>query len=1042
MKHIQSIVFSTVLVAAVQCLESQTVFNPLPSRIFGQAVLQQQGVLTANAVNLVEGREFVAPQAVAIDTSVSPPILYVVDAGNNRVLAWKNASAFTTGAPMADLVIGQRDFLSTSGQGPAVSTSNLSTGLFEPVGLTVDKSGNLYVVDAGNNRVLRYPAPFSQTGALLQADLIIGQKNTNGGAPNEGQTLPSQKTLALSTSAGPLRAGITFDAQGNLWVSDPGNNRVLRFPAASIGSGAANEPAADLVLGHSDFVTVSLPANINPTTKNYLFQPSGLAFDPKGRLFVVDDNDRVVVFVPPFSSGQLSSRIMGVVLPTQQQPTPPTISASTLGFVTNGSPNPPQGVFFVNSNPYVVDTANSRILGYDPFDLWPAEGTAFSPAANVVIGQPDFISGQPNRNQAKPDATTLLQPISATFAGTDLFVADAGNNRILVFPQQTGGTFATANRLLGQDNFQYNSVNLIEGRELGFVSSFAGIGGAAVIDVYSNPPHLYVADPQNNRVLGFMDYRKVNAGTTADMVIGQPDLYTALINWPSNNLTQANNQGLCSPEGLAVDTNSNLYVADSCNARVLRFPVPFAQPAGMPQANLVLGQPGFYGQPIKDLSRSTMASAYGVAFTNEGDLVVSDIAANRVLFFRKPVGGDFQSGVPASNVIGQADYVSNTATTFNRPRGISIDADDQLYVADTGNNRVAILPNVPVSGDNPPVSFSITGLNSPVDVFVDLNTDEIWVTDTNNNQVLRYPKYSTVINNPASNGVISPVFAPISIAVDPFSNPVIGEAGTNRVSFFYSAIDYTSSAGGVSGRLSGNAANYFQRFAPGMLSSIFAFPSQRFGSQTVTNSNIPIPTSLGDVQVTVAGIPSPLLYVSPSQINFQVPYETPVGNFVEIRVSNVSTSQVLASWLFRIDAVSPGLFTVNATGSGPVLALNQDGSINDGTHPAKAGTYVSLYGTGQGVVSGAPPDGQPAQGIISTSATPNVFINGPDYIPASDVQFSGLAPGFVGLWQINAKVPANVPPGAVSVFVSVDGIPSALDATGTIRRTTTIYVTP
>ena len=57
----------------------------------------------------------------------------------------------------------------------------------------------------------------------------------------------------------------------------------------------------------------------------------------------------------------------------------------------------------------------------------------------------------------------------------------------------------------------------------------------------------------------------------------------------------------------AVDSNSNLYVADGCNARVLRFPAPFAQPAGMPQANLVLGQPGFFGQPIKDLSRSTMA---------------------------------------------------------------------------------------------------------------------------------------------------------------------------------------------------------------------------------------------------------------------------------------------------------------------------------------------------------------------------------------------------------------------------------------------------
>jgi len=79
------------LLAAVQLLEAQTIFNPAPSRIVGQAVLQQQGVLTAIAPNLVEGREFNNPQAVAIDTSVTPHILYVADFGNNRVLAWKRS---------------------------------------------------------------------------------------------------------------------------------------------------------------------------------------------------------------------------------------------------------------------------------------------------------------------------------------------------------------------------------------------------------------------------------------------------------------------------------------------------------------------------------------------------------------------------------------------------------------------------------------------------------------------------------------------------------------------------------------------------------------------------------------------------------------------------------------------------------------------------------------------------------------------------------------------------------------------------------------
>ena len=1036
MKHIQSIVFSTVLIASTPFLGAQTVFNSLPSRIVGQAVLQQTGLLTASAVNLVEGREFNLPEGVALDTSASPPILYVVDAGNNRILAWKNTFAFTKGAPQADLVVGQRDFLSTGAQGPG---TNLSTGLFQPIAAAVDKGGNLYVIDAGNNRILRYPAPFSQTGDFLVPDLIIGQKSLSGNQANEGQPAPTEKTVSFSPGGSTLLAGLTFDAQGNLWVSDPGNNRVLRYPVTAIGSGAANEPAADRVLGHSDFTTVTIPANSDPSKKNYLLQPAGLAFDPNGRLFVVDDANRVAVYTPPFVNGQLISRIMGVILPTQQQPRPPAISESTLGSVdSSGVGHPPGGVFFVNSTPYVVDSGNSRILGYDSFDQWPDENTAFSPPAKVVIGQPNFTSGQSNRGQPSPSATALSQPVSGVFAGTDLFVVDAGNNRVMVFPQQSGGSFVTASRLLGQLDFQYNAPNLIEGREFGFVS-----GGAAVIDASSNPPHLYVSDPVNNRVLGFFDYRKVNAGTKADLVIGQPDLLTAMVNFPSNSFTQANDSGLCSPEGLAVDSNGNLFVADGCNARVLRFPSPFTQPAGiLPRANLVLGQPSFFGQPIKDLSRSTMRSAYGIAFTNEGGLVVSDVQAHRVLFFRKPAG-DFQSFVPASNVIGQRDFSSGSATTFNGPRAISIDADDQLYVADTGNSRIAIFPNVQTSGDNPPVLSSITGLSGPVGVFIDLNTDEIWVTNTNGNpnQVLRYPKYSTVINNPTPNGVISPVFGPISVTVDPFSNPVVVEAALNRVSFYFPAIDFTSSAGGVPGRLSGNAANYFQRFAPGMLSSIFAFPNKRFGDQTVINSSIPVPTTLGDVQVTVAGIPAPLLYVSPSQINFQVPGATPVSDSQEIQVTRASTGQVLASWLFRIDSVSPGLFTADATGSGQLLAVNQDGSINDATHPAKAGTYISLYGTGPGAISGLPPDGQPAQGIINTDSRPGVFINGPDFIPDGDVQFSGLAPGYVGLWQINAKIPANVPSGDVRVFIQMNGINSILDPNG-IRRTTTIRVTP
>jgi uncharacterized protein (TIGR03437 family) len=225
-----------------------------------------------------------------------------------------------------------------------------------------------------------------------------------------------------------------------------------------------------------------------------------------------------------------------------------------------------------------------------------------------------------------------------------------------------------------------------------------------------------------------------------------------------------------------------------------------------------------------------------------------------------------------------------------------------------------------------------------------------------------------------------------------------------------------------------------------MLATIFSFPSTPFGDTTASYSSSPIATQLGDVEVSVGGTPAPLLYVSPGQITFQVPGSAPAGVLQEIQVARVSTGQVLASWLFQIDAQSPGLFTADGSGSGQVAALNQDGSVNNGANPAKAGSVVTLYATGQGMIDGMPTDGQPAQGVFETPEIPQVFINS-GFVPAGDVVFSGLAPGFTGLWQINVKVPSDAPPADVDVFVVYGGVNSILDPNG-IRRVTTIRTTP
>src|SRR5579884_1815974 len=119
MKQPHCVLGVTALFLIPSALFAQLTFNTVPTRILGQAIIQQQ--VTATAPNLAEGREFYFPQAIAADTSVNPAIIYVADTDNNRVLAWKNAATFTSGST-ADLVIGQRDFYSTGAEGPGHDT--------------------------------------------------------------------------------------------------------------------------------------------------------------------------------------------------------------------------------------------------------------------------------------------------------------------------------------------------------------------------------------------------------------------------------------------------------------------------------------------------------------------------------------------------------------------------------------------------------------------------------------------------------------------------------------------------------------------------------------------------------------------------------------------------------------------------------------------------------------------------------------------------------------------------------------------------------
>jgi uncharacterized protein (TIGR03437 family) len=1024
--------------------------NDFATRQFGQSpnVAPFSQPISTTSPNLVEGRELDSPFAIAFDRTTSPPILYVVDSLNNRVLAFKNPNNLTgcgisapTSCGMADLVIGQRDFFSTQQGGPG--RPGLNRGFALPISVAVDASGALYVYDAGNNRIVRFPSPFKQTVSPLITDLVIGQKTVDTGIlANQGQSGPDNTTLSVGTN---VPAGIAIEpVTGNLWVSDYGNNRVLRFPTNQLVAGTIL-PKADFVLGQTGFSTgtpITVPPGTQPVLDKALIQnPTGITFDSEGNLYVADAYSRVLFFNAGFAAfGQSASRVLGVCNPNVS-PTNVCTNPSLNGYTLNT----PTGLFTDGSHLFVADTGNHRIAMYDKHQNWPdppnpgvvPQIAQDSPPIQAVFGQTDPKTGnKPNRGQADPGPNTIDLPVGGAFNGSDMWVVDSSNHRILGFQGQSG----TASYLVGQLDFVYRAPNLIEGREV-FLSPGNQVGGDVAIDNNSSPPHLYIADTFNNRILGFKDARNVQAGQKADIVIGQTDLtgkpgsafYRNLINNPNNDVALPSASGLNQPVGVMVDGNGNLWVADSGNARVLRFPQPFAAGVTTQTPTIVIGQQDFTSANT-DASSTGMQFPYGmVLLPNSGALVVSDVALNRLTVYRKPAGGDFRSSVAADVVLGQQSpnnsLPSNSTAGLNVPRHIGADSSDRVYVADSNNNRLVVFNN-PSTAVTGAASALQLPMPSPQGVAVSLVTGESWITL--GNALWRLPEYNTLvqINNPNLQFFTQQLILqslPFSIALDKNANLIVGES-VNRATFYYAKLTYTNAANYNGGTAAGV---YVTPAAPGQLMEVYRV-GQPFSFTTASAPADPWPTTLGDLQVSVNGVAAPIFRVDASDIAFQVPSATPPSGTVDFIVTRASTGDVVAAGSVPMQQYNPGFFASNSQGFGQVAALNDGGAggINSQANPvSRDGThYISFYLTGGGVFDGGPAPA-PLDGYAPSDARGSATHDFPSLITiAGQVQSSAItysgAGGFAGGWQINFTVPSITPVGQVLVVVTLNGIAS------------------
>jgi uncharacterized protein (TIGR03437 family) len=217
-----------------------------------------------------------------------------------------------------------------------------------------------------------------------------------------------------------------------------------------------------------------------------------------------------------------------------------------------------------------------------------------------------------------------------------------------------------------------------------------------------------------------------------------------------------------------------------------------------------------------------------------------------------------------------------------------------------------------------------------------------------------------------------------------------------------------------------NAASYADPISPGAIASIFG---TNLASITAAAQGAPLPTELAGTSVTINGAKAPLFYVSPTQINLQVPWSTQIALFNYTAASVVVTTSMGRSTPVRVPVFQsgPSLFSLDGSGCGQAAALNisRDGSVsvNSPSNSAAPGDFISLYGTGIGVPNNPPANGDYSAGLVPLSSPPPGVVLGGKTLQA--VQFAGLAPFLVGVYQINFQIPQGTPEGcAIPVSVA------------------------
>ena len=812
-------------------------------------------------------------------------------------------------------------------------------------GVAVDSAGTIYVADAADHRI----RAISPTGEIRS---VAG----DGSPGTSGDDGPAKDARLNSPY------GLSLDRQGNLYVADLGNARIrlittdgrIRtvagggpFPAAESGEGST-----------ATALNFKTPRNVLADTNGGFYFSD---FDAH-RVYYVDFRGTISIFAGTGNPGYGADNIPA---PRSSLRNPAGLAFEPLG-----------GVIIVESGSQRLRrVARGTVTAYlsdalRNYPLYSPTGVAFDNAGNLYLADAR-ATGALKRT---PQGEVTALPVSGRAVAAD----------------PRGGAYYAWNTSVYRVDAA-NKLTIAAGTVAGIgeVSGDGGSAGAARLlapsaIAYDRQGNLFIADERAHRIR-----RVTPAGLITTVAgTGQPAY--------SGDGGLAARAGLNAPRGLAFDANGFLYIADSGNHAVRMI-----SPGGAISSAAGNGFSGFRGDG-GPATAALLNSPSAVAVDPNGDVFIADSANHRV---RRINRGGIVTTYAGNGTPGLA-YEGSAAVfaQLNQPRGLAFDAAGNLYIADTGNNRVR---RVDLTGLLTTIGEPAFAAPRGIAIAPD---GSVYVADTGKHRICQITGEGVVKiagsgisgfsgdGGPAAEAQFQ---SPAALAFDSSGNLAIADLGNARIRQLHpEALLISVLQEGA--RIFNAASNVEGPVAPGMLATL---RGEAFGpAEPATAPAGPTwPRLLGDVDVYIDGEAVPLLYVSARQINLQVPYSVAGRREVRIEIYHrgVLRAQMAASVL---DAV-PGVF--------PQLVL-EDGTLNSPQNPVSRGAVVTLFATGAGTL---PPSlieirvGQMSAQIIWAGPATNL----PGLLQVTFRLPSGFFPP--GSHPVAFRIGAGIAPGGLSAYL-------------------------